>query len=72
MASFSPEVKKYRLEDGGSYFFQPESIDDYEQDKLTVSDDKCIFDKIHQKITTKTNYQMKNQITKSTIDGRPK
>ena len=29
MASFSPEVKKHRLEDGGSYFFQPESLDDF-------------------------------------------
>ena len=29
MASFSPEVKKYRLEDGGSYLFEPESVDDF-------------------------------------------
>ena len=33
MASFSPEVKKHRLEDGGSYFFQPESKHDFEENK---------------------------------------
>ena len=40
MASFSPEVKKYRLEDGGSYFFQPESTNDFEKyEKSAVEDE---------------------------------
>ena len=53
MASFSPEVKQYRLEDGGSYFFEPESVDDFTASTKVVSGKKKVFDKIHEKITSK-------------------
>ena len=53
MASFSPEVKKYRLEDGGSYFFQPESINDFEKYQKSATEDKYVFDKIHEAIIKK-------------------
>ena len=43
MASFSPEVKKHRLEDGGSYFFQPESINDFEKYQKSGVEEKKMF-----------------------------
>ena len=53
MASFSPEVKRYRLEDGGSYFFEPESVDDFTAKTKLASGKKNFFDKVHEKITSK-------------------
>ena len=53
MASFSPEVKRYRLEDGGSYFFEPESVDDFTAKTKLASGKKIFFDKVHEKITSK-------------------
>ena len=54
MASFSPEVKKYRLEDDGSYFIDPEVSADFTQKKKSISIPKNkVFDKIHSKIISK-------------------
>ena len=55
MASFSPEVKKYRLEDDGSYFIDPEFSSDITQKKKGSSIPKTKpFDKIHSKIILAT------------------
>ena len=52
-ASFSPEVKKYLLEDGGSYFFEPESTEDFTAKSKSDTFGKYVFDKIHDKIISK-------------------
>ena len=53
MASFSPDVKKYRLQDGGSYFFDPEHLEDFTSlKKKTGPQTKRVFDKINAKIVS--------------------
>ena len=53
MASFSPDVKKYRLKDGGSYFFDPEHVEDFTRFKKKTGMEKIrVFDNINAKIVS--------------------
>ena len=53
MTSFSPDVKRYRLEEGGSYFFDPQAVVDFDAKakKASGAEDR-VWHKLHREITS--------------------